>query len=219
MSQKLPITGITANLILATLLCRFLLSCTLPVHLIPSQITIDKADKTMGIAVFSISVNNSDFTGYTINIVHNEYKMTGELAIHTLYPDIKKDTIDTYFRALQLPTGKYRIYGWAMSSGDGKSERIYFPKGNFSIPFTIYGGRVNYLGDYMGVSIIDPRFPKFRIASKGYFVVSDQFEADYETLIVKFPKLDLNKVLLCIPDFARYNKNYSGMYLKGIQIP
>jgi len=185
----------------------------------PDNITINEADSTSGIAVFSISVGKSDVHSYSIKIAQVEYEMKGALDVNVGRPDVKNDSVYTFYRALVLPAGEYRIYGWTMTSGHGSSEYKYSPKGNFSIPFSIHGGQINYLGDYFGVTNFAFKFPFLKQSSNGYYIVSNQFQESLYAMKTKFPKLEIDKALIEIPDFATQNKDYSGMYLKGVQIP
>lgn len=96
-------------------------------------------------------------------------------------------------------------------------ETAYFPKGNFSIPFTVTGGRVNYFGDYFAVT----RKGKIFLGEpgSGRFIVSNRYQQDYDLIKERFPALINIRVMDAMPDFVRNNTAYTGMYLKGINTP
>ncbi len=130
-------------------------------------------------------------------------------------PDLDSDSLKTYYYAIRIPAGEYRIYGWTMSIGN----TTYFPKSNISIPFTVTGGAVNYMGDYLAVTKSSPKFLGMASPQGGLFVVSNQYEPHYALIQDKFPALKSWRVIDAMPDFIGSNTKYSGMLLKGINTP
>lgn len=217
MFRILPSAQVGASLTFAFVIFQLFTHCVTSRYG-PDHISIDETDSTSGIAVFSISVGKSNVSNYSIKIVQNEYEMKGAMEVNVGKPDVKNDSVHTFYRAMVLPAGEYRIYGWTMTAVQGRGEQKYFPKGNFSIPFTIRGGQINYLGDYLGVTNYAFKFPFNTQSSNKYYIVSDQFQESLNNMKIKFPKLEMEKAVVEIPDFASHNKIYSGMYLKGVQI-
>lgn len=119
-----------------------------------------------------------------------------------------------------LLKGNYKIYGWGMVYNTGNGKTTYYPKGNFSIPFTVFGGDINYVGDYRGQLVGNARNTDgIDVPTGAYFVVSNRYNQDYNVISNKFPNLKLDKVLNSMPDFTANNSVYSRMFLKGINIP
>lgn len=218
MFRSFPSAQVCASLTFAFVIVQILSGCVAS-NFGPDPIRMDETDSTSGIAVFSISAGKSNISNYSIKIVQNEYEMKGAMEVNVRRPDAQNDSVFTFYRAIVLPAGEYRIYGWTMTSVQGRSEQKYFPKGNFSIPFTIRGGQINYLGDYRGVTNNALKNSLFGRSSNSYFIVSNHFQENLNDMKAKFPNLEIEEALRNIPDFATYNNIYSGMYLKGVQIP
>ncbi|KAA0991681.1 hypothetical protein [Dyadobacter aurulentus] len=197
----------------------YVLNSCATVYSPPAQISLNKQDSLNGVALFSISNTEALLTNYQISIFNNDLRKIFFLNKWVNDIDLKKDSAQISYSAILLPKGSYRVIGWEMSYQDLYVKKVYFSRGNFSIPFTIHAGRVNYLGDYLAAVTYDTKILGARVQTGVYYVVSDRFEEDFGAISKKFPQLDINKVLQCIPDFAGYNKSYSGMYLKGVNIP
>lgn len=181
----------------------------------------DPADSTQGLVIFSISTTKPAFNGYYLDIFHIESRRKEKLGLSTSFnsPDLKGDSTKVYYNAVLLPDGEYKIYGWGMEYNSGSGTKTYFPMGNFGLPFTVAGGRINYLGDYLGTLTPGRNMLGMRIPSGGYFIVSNRFDQDYEIIVNKWPGLDLIKVLNAMPDFGENKPMRSLMFLKGINIP
>lgn len=182
-----------------------------------SDMTFNRSDTTKGMVLYSFSQSKSRWPiSFSFDIIHTETKKKTTLFVGSNTPDVMNDSIQKCYGAVILPEGDYTLYNWKMSSGSNS----YFPKGNFSIPFTIFGGDVNYIGDYLLKNIDVNRTAKgvwpYR---ETFFIVSNGYAEDFDIVKDKFPNLDLNKVLDAVPDFSRNNSKFSLMYLKGVQIP
>lgn len=181
----------------------------------------DESDSTKGLVIFSISTTKPAFSGYYLEVFHFENRTKEKLRLSPSFqlPDIKGDSSKIYYNAVLLPSGEYKIYGWGMEFNSGTGITTFFPMGNFSLPFAVTGGRVNYLGDYLGTSKGGRDILGMKRPTGGYFIVSSRFTEDFETIIRKWPNLDLNKTLNAVPDFGGNKPLRSLMYLKGINIP
>lgn len=184
---------------------------------LPVKTDNNQTDTSDGVVLFSFSVPRKSWQ-YTcsIEIINMNTKVRTWLSGAFYQPDIKNESVKMVYKAVVLPQGDYHIYNWEINYGQTK----FFPKGNFSIPFTVHGGDINYIGDYMAVLMDDAgKSPKFMSPTDVHFVVSNQFKRDADIVKSKFADLDLNHVLNSMPDFSGNNTKYSLMYLKGINIP
>lgn len=177
----------------------------------------DQTDSTTGILMYSFTTVKPEFSLYQLQIhnLDNHDKFPLTLIRSQASPDIDNDSLKTYYYAIRVPAGKYRIYGWNMSIGG----TTYFPKSNISIPFTVTGATVNYIGDYLAVTKSSPKFLGMASPQGGLFVVSNQYEPHYALIQDKFPALKSWRILDAMPDFIGNNTKYSGMVFKGINTP
>jgi len=180
----------------------------------------NKSDSTQGLLIYSISTMKQAYSSYYLEIYHFESRKKEKLMLMPLHssPEMKNDSVKVYYQAAMLPSGDYKIYGWGMTYNNG-SGITYFPMGNFDLPFTVSGGRINYLGDYLGITSKGRNAIGMKVPSGGYFIVSNRFEKDHPAIVEKWPGLDLNSVLNAMPDFSENKPSRSLMLLKGINIP
>ena len=180
----------------------------------------DRTDSTQGLLIYSISTTKPAYSSYYLEVYHLESRKKEKLELLPFREaEIKSDSIKVHYRAIMLPSGDYKIYGWGMTYNYGSGQKTFFPMGNFGLPFTVFGGRINYLGDYLGTTSLGRNVFGIKIPSGGYFIVSNRFEEDYEAIINKWPNLDLNGILNSMPDFSENKPIRSLMFLKGINIP
>lgn len=183
----------------------------------PRKLNYSSADTVNGVILFSFSAPKSFLQYYySLEILNVDTKTKTTLRGSSYEPDISNDSLKTGYEAIVLPKGNYRLYNWTISSGQTK----FFPKGNFSLPFTVFGGDINYIGDYQGVVYNSLRKgPGHWPSTEVYFVVSNRYSQDAGVVASKFPDVDLSKVVNSMPDFVQNNTRFSLMYLKGINIP
>ncbi|WP_159466911.1 hypothetical protein [Dyadobacter sp. 3J3] len=187
---------------------------------IPSKLTLDKSDTTSGIVLFSFSVPRQSYGEYYLDIFHIESRKREKLFFHTSeVPDIKNKEMRIYYGAKLLPKGEYKIYGWGMIFNGATATSTYTSRANFSIPFTIFEGDINYLGDYFGIFRRITDQGGLKVPTEAYFIVSNRYMEDRELIRNKFSSLNLNHVVDGMPDFAGNNTAYSGLFLKGINVP
>lgn len=181
--------------------------------------SFDKADSTQGLVIYSISTTKPTFNHYYLDIFHLESRKKEKLEFGTFQlADVKNDSAKVYYFAVKLPIGDYKIYGWGMVTSYGYGGTTIQPRGNFGLPFTVFGGSISYLGDYLG-SAGKGSFIGLEVPKGGYFIVSNRYEEDYKAISEKWPSLDLTGVLNAMPDFSENKPTRSLMFLKGINIP
>ncbi|GLU54584.1 hypothetical protein [Dyadobacter frigoris] len=181
---------------------------------------MNKSDSINGMVLFSISLPKQSNGNYYIDIFHIESRKKEKLLIRTTeVPNLKNSEMKIYYGAKVLPKGEYKIYGFGKIFNDGTVESGYSSRGNFAIPFTVFGGDVNYVGDYFGVFKRVTNGGGLKVPTEAYFIVSNRYQEDKEIIREKFTGLDLNHVVDAMPDFTGNNSSYSGMYLKGINVP
>ncbi len=186
----------------------------------PMARTIDTMDSTSGTLLYSISTVKPEFSNYYLGIFHLDSRKKEKLyRVSTYSPDIKNDSVSVHYNAITLPAGEYKIYAWGLEYPMVNGTRTFFPKGNFSIMFTVSANRINYIGDYLAIPVVGRDLLGIKQPTGGYFVVSNRFEKDYQTITSHFSKLDFKGVIDAMPDFSANNTRYSLMYLKGINIP
>ena len=135
----------------------------------------DKTDSTQGLVIYSISTTKPAFSGYYLDIFHLESRKKEKLRLQSFQlPEIKNDSSRVYYHAVMLPSGDYKIYGWGMEYNYGSGEKTFFPMGNFGLPFTVFGGSINYLGDYLGTTTLGKSIIGLKVANGGYFIVSNR---------------------------------------------
>lgn len=202
------------TVLIASSLLVFTNACMKPQRSVQSP---SQTDSTTGLLLYSFTTAKPEFSIYQLQIhnLDNHDKFPLTLIRLQERPDIDNDSLKTYYYAIRVPAGEYRIYGWNMSIGN----TTYFPKSNISIPFTVAGATVNYIGDYLAVTKGGPKFFGMSAPEGGLFVVSNQYEPHYELIQDKFPALKSWRVLDAMPDFIGSNTKYSGMLLKGINTP
>lgn len=201
-------------ILIASILLIFTNACVKPQQSVKEP---DRTDSTTGILLYSFTIMKPQLNIYGLQIhnLDNHTKSQLTLMRSQEIPDIDNDSLKTYYYAIRVPAGEYRFYGWTMSGGG----TTYFPKGNFTIPFTVAGASVNYIGDYFAVTKKSPKFLGMSTAEGGLFVVSNRYESHYKLIQDKFPALKSWRVLDAMPDFLESNSKYSGMLLKGINTP
>ena len=179
----------------------------------------DKTDSTQGLVIYSISTTRPIFSIYYLDIYQFESRKKARFALGTFQlADVKNDSAKVHYFAVILPKGNYKIYGWGLvTSGFGGSTIT--PGGNFSLPFTVSGGSINYLGDYLGTAVLGKGINVLLAPKRGYFIVSNRYEEDYKAIADKWPSLDLTGTLNAMPDFSRNKPMHSLTFLKGINIP
>jgi hypothetical protein len=183
----------------------------------PKKLNYNRADSENGVILFSFSAPKSSWQYFfSLEILNEDTKVKTSLRGSSYKPDIKNDSLKISYEAVILPKGNYRLYNWEISSGQTK----FFPKGNFSLPFTVFGGDVNYIGDYQGVINSGRRGgPGYWPSTEVYYLVSNRYNQDAVIVASKYPDVDFRKVLNSMPDFGQSNTKFSLMFLKGINIP
>ena len=180
----------------------------------------DPADSTRGLVIYSISTTKPVFRHYYIEILNIEDGRKERLFLSGFASaDVKNDTCKVHYYATLLPSGAYEISGWGLLLNSNIGTRNLFLGGNFRFPFTVSGGQINYLGDYLGVAIRNRDMIGLKNVTGGYFVASNRLEQDYEVIEHKWPDLHLSKVLNALPDFSENKAKRSLVFLKGIDIP
>ena len=86
-----------------------------------------------------------------------------------------------------LPKGEYEFYNFDLFTNLGIIQNNYGAKHDFSIPFTITPGQINYVGEI-----------KFS-ADSSLFVISNQKDRDLPLFKEKFPNLDWNELVIAVP--------------------
>lgn len=214
MTQRSKARYFSLTILIASSLLIFTNACVKPQRSVqgPSQ-----TDSTTGILLYSFTTVQPEFSFYSLEIHNLESHEKFPLKLMRLQerPDIDGDSSNTFYYAIRVPAGEYRIYGWKMSIGG----TTYFPKSNISIPFTVTGATVNYMGDYLAVTKSSRKFLGMTSPQGGLFVVSNQYEPHYALIQDKFPALKSWRVVDAMPDFIGSNTKYSGMLLKGINTP
>jgi hypothetical protein len=186
----------------------------------PSNVSLNKSDTANGIVLYSISMPKSSLGTYYLHIFHLGNRTKERLHISgSGIPDYKEEGMEIHYGAQTLPKGDYKIYGWEIVYNYGGGKQTYFPKANISVPFTIYGGDVNYIGDYFAGTRKITGNGELKISMDFNFTVSNRYREDSKIIGNKYPALNLNKVVDAIPDFAGHNTANSGFYLKGINVP
>lgn len=179
----------------------------------------DKTDSTRGLVIFSISTTKPILSIYYLDIFHFESRKKARFALGTFQlADVKNDSAKVHYFATKLPRGHYKIFGWGLVS-NGIGGSTITPRGNFNLPFTVSGGSINYLGDYLGSAVYGKGINVLKGPQGGYFIVSNRYEEDYKAIAEKWPSLDLTGILNAMPDFSENKPMRSLMYLKGINIP
>lgn len=169
----------------------------------------------------SLLPNDHIFNQYEIIISNREYKTLHTPFKLALSYEIKKDSIRTFYDAIKLPAGEYIMRGWRMNYADvyGRLPFGSGPSTQFHIPFTVFAGKVNYLGDYLAVVTQNKNLSGSQTGFGGYFIVSHRFNTDILAIKQKFHRLELSETLNCVPNFTSYNKKYTGIMVKGINVP
>lgn len=209
----------------STLLCFFygsifLFTSCAGTYQVPSSITVNKSDSTNGVVLFSISLPKQSYGHYYIDIFHIESRKKEKLFISTAdVPNFKNSEMKIYYGTKVLPKGAYKIYGWGIDFNDGTRKKPYISKANVAFPFTVFAGDVNYLGDYFGIYRRITNGGGLKVPTEAYFIVSNRYLEDKDTISKRFPGLNLNKTVDAMPDFAGNNTAHSGFYLKGINVP
>jgi hypothetical protein len=219
MLSKLGYLNILLRLCFSNIVLSLLTSCA-GTYQAPSSLNLNKSDTSSGIVLYSISVPKSSNGSYYIDIFHIESRTKERLFMTSSeVPVIKNDEMKVYYFTKVLPQGDYKIFGWGVTYNFGYGTKTYTSRVNISIPFTVQGDEINYLGDYFGVikKILDGGGLKVPI--KAYFIVSNRFKQDINLINKRLPNLNLEESLEAIPDFAANNTAYSGFYLKGINVP
>ena len=191
--------------------------------IIPSDISIGQSNTSEGVLLISFSLSAYDqiFSSHNIFISNREYKSLNPRKDYRVSYDIREDSIRIYYEAYKLPAGEYIMRGWDMHN-DGNSGRPLLgrgPSSQFHIPFTVFAGKVNYIGDYLAIVTQNKNLSGSQIGYGGYFVVSRRLQKDLPIVEKRFPKLNLVGTLNCVPDFTAYNKKYTGIFVKGINTP
>jgi len=180
----------------------------------------DKTDSTKGLVIYSISTTKPIFSRYNLKIFNLESRKKENFHLGTFQlADVKSDSVKIYYFAAMLPKGNYKIYGWDLVLNHYRGATTFSPRGNFSLPFTVAGGSINYLGDYLGTAVIGKGINVLLGPKGGYYIVSNRYEEDFKAIAEKWPSLDLTGILNTMPDFSENKPIRSLMFLKGINIP
>ncbi|QRR03785.1 hypothetical protein [Dyadobacter sandarakinus] len=170
----------------------------------------------MGTLLFSSSSNTPVYGQYKLQIVHLQTYRKTEIWLRRKknQQHFRDGITNVHYNTLDLPEGDYKIFGWKIESGNVTSFTI----ANFSLPFTIVAGKVNYFGDYF-VNVKEVKnwspIPKKQTT----LIASDRFRIDYDQIKNRFPTLDISNTVSAIPDFQEGNSVYSGIFFKGIGAP
>jgi hypothetical protein len=203
-----------SSIYFAFLLLIFINACVVPQK--AAHVSVDAEDSSKGILLFSFSYSKPTIGRYTlyVNNADTYAKSTIMLTPVIRASRLATDSLDVYYSSTELPEGNYRIVAWMIEFPNKK----YFSKGNFSIPFSVKGGQVNYFGDYFAINqkteVLGVRNPGSNI-----LIVSNRFKNDYPFIREKFPKLVLENTADAVPDFGGSNTIFSGMLMKGIHVP
>src|SRR5689334_21952160 len=93
---------------------------------------------------FSRSKKLANNNGYNLVFVNNEsyknfyFSLNPPPKSYAIKPDYTNDSVETYYKILMLPPGKYTIVNFRLNKDYGASYYTLKSKNNFKIPFEVY---------------------------------------------------------------------------------
>jgi hypothetical protein len=103
------------------------------------------------------------------------------------------------FFEITIPAGQYEFFDLWMVAASAFGSTEYRPKEQFSIPFKVEAGTVNYLGEFRAYPTVGRNIFGMLLPAGGYFVVRDQEARDTQLLIKRrggVPVESIRKIVL-----------------------
>jgi hypothetical protein len=164
---------------------------------LPEKIMQADLNQNLGFMIGSFSRNKSaeQFNGYSFYFrdLDNKKSKRIYMAPEAVYKikfkdDFSNNKVGGALFGFVLPEGNYEFYNFNLFNQGGIYQSDTSAKHDFSIPFTINSNKINYVGEI-----------KFS-ATPSIFSMSNQKDRDLPLFKKKFPDLDWNKLVICVPD-------------------
>jgi hypothetical protein len=194
--------------IAAVAVASLLASCT--THSL-SPLTVDESSltETRGIVVGSFA-RDPEAPYYVSQAISFQNSAHGARhRVLATYPDslVNKPTPDEFetpdskgaiFVRL-LEAGEYSFNGFSVSHHTSRGTATISPRHDFSVPFQVEAGKVNYIGEFKRVSLEG----KGDEAPLPGWAISDRMERDREVIAREYPDIPLDELINAVPSKER----------------
>lgn len=177
--------------------------------LTPQPVTLSDLNDGRGILVgsFSRDANEQQYYSQTFRFKNTS---TGELfdivsqPTFNLFSGKTPDDFQTSesrggIFIFSLPPGEYAFYNFRLYQSDGYANKNWWSAQDYSIPFEVHAGVVNYVGEIKLIPSFGTNFFGMRVHSGGYWEISDQKERDAGLISSKHPFISMEDAVNVIP--------------------